>query len=157
MKRCAICKSKKLTLDEVTETFKVGRHEFEKTLEVLRCKDCDETFTTADAMKEAELGVAAWLADNAKAEPEAIRFMRKSIGLKAKKFAEMMGVADGTVSKWENGKTTIPRSAFMWLCAFVREEKVPTRGGRAISFVSREDVRQSSSKITLPTEPQPTI
>ena len=38
-----------------------------------------------------------------------IRFLRKHMGMKAKDFAERLGVKNVTVSRWEQGETIPPK------------------------------------------------
>jgi DNA-binding transcriptional regulator YiaG len=82
-------------------------------------------------LRRFELGIACALAERGVATAESFRFMRKALGLAAKILAELLDVNAETVSRWETGKTPIPRAPFAVLGAMVadaiRNEHV-TRG-----------------------------
>jgi DNA-binding transcriptional regulator YiaG len=50
----------------------------------------------------ADLAIAAALATEGPATPDAFRFMRKALALSGKDAAELLGVTAVTVSRWEN-------------------------------------------------------
>jgi DNA-binding transcriptional regulator YiaG len=70
-----------------------------------------------------ELGIARALAERGVATGESFRFLRKTLGLAAKTLAELLDVNAETVSRWETGKTSIPRAAFAVLGAMVADAR----------------------------------
>ena len=47
--------------------------------------------------------------------------MRKAAGFRAAEFADLLGVTEGTVSRWENGHAPVDRAAWAALAAIVTE------------------------------------
>lgn len=127
LSKCAVCRSKRLhdgtaqeSLDvQVTEGIAVR---FVTDLPATVCADCDEHFYTAQALARFELAAAAYLGRMGHPAPGVIRFMRKALGLSGTKLASLLGVAQETVSRWENGKTNVPKSTLAILAMLAEEE-----------------------------------
>ena len=77
---------------------------------VYRC-DCGEFFPSIPAViKLNETIGRSIVKKKGGLTGEEIKYLRKNIGLSAKKFAEYLGVNQSTLSRWENEKQTIDKS-----------------------------------------------
>ncbi len=86
------------------ETVLVGELRFIAQLPAMVCPGCGEDLVSAETLRGLERGVAEALARDGARTPEAFRYMRKAIGLKAMDVAELLDVTPETVSRWENGE-----------------------------------------------------
>jgi putative zinc finger/helix-turn-helix YgiT family protein len=79
-------------------------------VELFEC-DCGESFAFIPCIQELHQLLAKILLtqENPLSGPE-IRFLRKTMGLKAKEFAYLIGVKNITVSRWERGGISPPNS-----------------------------------------------
>jgi putative zinc finger/helix-turn-helix YgiT family protein len=77
-------------------------------VEVFEC-ECGESFAFIPCIQELHKLIARDMVtqENSLSGPE-IRFLRKIMGLKAKEFANLVGVKNVTVSRWERGEITPP-------------------------------------------------
>lgn len=120
LKLCAVCRGP-LEPALVEDTIKVDGHTFAAQLPAQRCTKCSETYLTADAVGQFELAVALRLADAGAGSGDGFRFMRKALGLKSVELAGLLDVAAETMSRWESGKLTVPRSSAALLTAMVHD------------------------------------
>lgn len=116
-----------------------GNHEFRKITETLsagfpasgvtasaavagsQCTRCRETHVPPSVVQEFALAVAAELADRGVRTGEAVRHMRKALGLRAADLAGLLDMTPETISHWETGKAPIGRAAFVVLGAMVQD------------------------------------
>lgn len=125
--KCAACRGMNLQDAHLQESLDVPVAEgitvrFVTDLPGTVCADCNEHFYTAQALEHFELAVAAHLGRMGHPAPGVIRFMRKALGLSGTKLAGLLGVTQETVSRWENGKSTVPRSTLAILAMLAEEE-----------------------------------
>jgi len=81
-------------------------------IEVSRCMKCGDHEAIIPRIEQLHQVIAATLARKApRLTPEEIRFLRKSLGWSGADFAQHMGVAAETVSRWENGSTAMGPAA----------------------------------------------
>lgn len=81
-------------------------------IEVSRCPECGEHEAVIPKIEQLHRALAVAVAQKAPGLiPEEIRFLRKYLGWSGGDFAEHMGVAAETVSRWENGSTTMSATA----------------------------------------------
>lgn len=73
------------------------------------CRKCGEAIVALGELDRFEVEVA--LARAGAHSGDAIRTMRKAIGLSATALAELLDVSPETVSRWENGGRAAPLSA----------------------------------------------
>ena len=87
------------------------------------CQSCGEALVTADELGRFEVAVAVELARGGAQSGEAIKFMRKAVGLRARALAELLDIAPETLSRWETGADdrTAPRAYVVMLEAAVLE------------------------------------
>lgn len=79
-------------------------------VEVFDC-ECGENFAFIPCIQELHKLIAQILLtqENSLSGPE-IRFLRKTMGLKAKDFATFIGVKNVTISRWEHGEISPPET-----------------------------------------------
>ena len=104
--KCLVCSSNEMAVS--VEDFLYDRHGVAATLvgiRVFRCPACGEEEVEIPRIAELDRVIARHLIEKpghlASAE---IRFLRKFLGLSGRDFAELVGVAPETVSRWENDK-----------------------------------------------------
>lgn len=101
------------------QTTKIGEYHYTESglpnvwllgIEVFEC-ECGESFAFIPCIQELHKLIAKILLtqENPLSGKE-IRFLRKTMGLKAKEFADLIGVKNITVSRWERGGITPPNS-----------------------------------------------
>ena len=83
------------------------------------CRKCDAGTVAAAELGAGELTVAVWLAEHAVISGESFRFMRKALLFRANALAELLGVASESISRWENAKRGVDRSAWTLLASIV--------------------------------------
>jgi putative zinc finger/helix-turn-helix YgiT family protein len=93
-----------------------GKHHYEESgldnvyllgIDICQCS-CGEEVVSIPAVTELHSKIALELIKKKSLlSAKEIRFLRKSIGLTAKKLSEIMGVDNATISRWENDKQPI--------------------------------------------------
>ena len=129
MKRCNRCKGTGLVQTTFEDELEVAGRIFRADLPALRCERCGEETIGHEAVKTFELAVAEVLARGGPMTGEVFRFMRKAAGLKAVEAAEVLDIAQETISRWENGKTSPESRAMVLLGSIIldlREGKTTT-------------------------------
>lgn len=96
-----------------------------------RCAGCGELALEAATVARAHLAIGCELADRGVASGDALRHMRKALGLRAAELAELLGVTPETVSHWETGKVQPSRAAFVAVAALVEDALVGRTTTRA--------------------------
>lgn len=86
-----------------------------------QCTRCREIHVPPSLVREFELAVACELADHGVRTGEAVRHMRKVLGLRAADMARLLDVTPETISHWETGKARISRATFVVLGAMVHD------------------------------------
>lgn len=112
MTRCAQCDSRQLRKAHVTADRNVAGIEFTAELAALKCAKCGEEYVSDETLKGFELAVAIELGSHGKATPDALKFMRKALGMRAVDLAGLLGVTADTVSRWERGAVPIDAVVF---------------------------------------------
>jgi putative zinc finger/helix-turn-helix YgiT family protein len=85
------------------------------------CPQCGEAYLSAETVRAMERLVAESLARSGEGTPEAFRFMRKALGLKATQVSKLFGVTPETISRWEHGERNPEPRAVKLLGALVVE------------------------------------
>src|SRR5205823_9457270 len=86
------------------------------------CDSCGAVYFNGTALGDFDLAVANKLARAGVSDGEAIKFMRKAVGLPAVTLAELLDTSPETVSRWERGVSHIDRAAFAILAGIVMEK-----------------------------------
>lgn len=120
IKKCPECGGP-LRAKNVDYSFSVGRAAFSGDVPALICSKCGEELADGAAMARLELDAAVVLTGY-KPSADAIRFFRSVLNLKGKDFADLVGVAAETVSRWENGVREIDAAAWGHLCSMVLDK-----------------------------------
>ncbi len=77
-------------------------------VEVGRCPKCGDVEVSIPGIEQLHRGLALLVArKRVRLAPEEVRFLRKHLGWSGVDFAQHMGVASETVSRWETGKAEI--------------------------------------------------
>lgn len=118
-KRCGGCKTGKLGQVRALDSVKVGGHTFSARVAALQCGHCGEVYFDGPGLERFELRVAVELARAGEGTEEAMRFMRKAVGLRAAEFAHLVDVTPETVSRWENGRQSMDHRALAVLASVV--------------------------------------
>jgi len=93
-------------------------------IEVTRCPECGEHEAVIPKIEQLHRVLATAVARKVpRLTSEEVRFLRKYLGWSGRDFAEHMGVAAETVSRWENGSKTMSSAAerLLRLAALTRE------------------------------------
>jgi len=121
-------------------------------VEIFKC-DCGEKFAFIPYVKELHKLIAEiLLKQENQLSGRDIRFLRKHMGLKAKDFAERLGVKNVTVSRWEQGETIPPKTIDRLIRFFYASEMNLSELASAITKIKfRKHVRgQKESPINFP-------
>jgi putative zinc finger/helix-turn-helix YgiT family protein len=86
-----------------------------------RCRSCDGAPLDGTVVRRSQLAVCRALADAGVFTGEALRHMRKALGLRATELARLLDVTPETVSHWETGKVPPNRAAFIAVCAMIQD------------------------------------
>jgi len=90
-------------------------------LPIRRCRSCDGVPLDGAVVQRCQLTVCRALADAGVSTGEALRHMRKALGLRAAELARLLDVTPETVSHWETGKAPPNRAAFIAVCAMIED------------------------------------
>lgn len=112
--KCIEC-GKRLKRGTVVETRDVAGVTFTAELPAEICSACDENYVDGEVLARFESMVASELARLGRRTPDAFKFMRKALGLKATELAVLLAVTPETVSRWENGGLQVEPRAFALL------------------------------------------
>jgi hypothetical protein len=92
------------------------------------CKRCHAVFIPAGGLERIDLEVACELAMRATPSGAALRFLRRTLGLKAVELGVLLRVTAETVSRWENDQRTIDANAWISVGSLVLERALlPTQ------------------------------
>ncbi len=120
---CTSCGAKALHKATVMLTREVSGRQFTASVSGYACDACGDSITTLEDGERFDLAVAELLSETAPSG-QAFRFLRKVAGLRAMDLAKMLGLSADTISRWENEKYPIDRSAFFVLGQVVRERRM---------------------------------
>lgn len=121
-KACPSCGKGELHKGQADLGREVGAHVFSAKVSALVCDACGDSITDLADGERFDLAIADMLAEAAPTG-DSFRFLRKVAGLRARDVARMLGLTGDTISRWENGKHAIDRSAFFILGQIVRERR----------------------------------
>ena len=144
IKKCPECGGP-LRAKNVDYQFSVGGASFSGDVRALACAGCGEELTDGAAMAKLELDAAVVLTGY-KPSADAIRFFRSVLNLKGKDFADLVGVAAETVSRWENGVREIDAAAWGHLCSMILD-----RSNGATTTIDRLRANSEARERAVPT------
>jgi putative zinc finger/helix-turn-helix YgiT family protein len=97
-------------------------------VEVARCPRCDNYEISIPYIAKLHRLIAKILIEKStRFTGEEVRFLRKSLGWSGSDFAKHMGVAEETVSRWENNAAPIGPQADRLLRFLIAQGKLTTR------------------------------
>jgi putative zinc finger/helix-turn-helix YgiT family protein len=105
----------------LAETRTIAGVTFTGHLAAQKCEICGETIVSGEVGKRFDLELAGRLAGLGLIAPEAFKFMRKALGLRASDLSQLLGTTPEAVSRWENGVHKIDRATFLALASLVRD------------------------------------
>ncbi|MDQ7797886.1 MAG: type II toxin-antitoxin system MqsA family antitoxin [Candidatus Edwardsbacteria bacterium] len=118
-------------------------------VEICNCKKCGEQTVSIPKIEELHRVIAfAVIKKKERLSAEEIRFLRKYLGWSGKDFAEYMGVAPETVSRWENDKESMGPVADRLLRLIIAQQKpVDSYSLELLREVKNENQKQSRFEI----------
>lgn len=112
MRTCPQCGGR-IGTSKTEQSHDVAGHRFLVKSPALVCRRCRTTFMTGPALEQALLEIACLLAMRASPSGEALRFMRKVLGIRAGALATLLSVTAETVSRWENDQRAMDANAWI--------------------------------------------
>ena len=116
-RKCSRCGNRGLHVKKHPAIRTVAGHSFKASVPALVCDSCGAVYFNGPALGDFDLAVANRLARAGVSDGEAIKFMRKAVGLPAVTLADLLDTSPETVSRWERGVSHIDRAAFAILPA----------------------------------------
>lgn len=119
---CDDCGKQVMTESNAVRRYEIGGlpHVELHGVEVTRCEGCGKEGVAIPRIGQLHsVLAAAFVAQPRMLAPVEVRFLRKHIGLSMADFAQMMGVARETVSRWETGASPMGAVADRLLRLFV--------------------------------------
>src|SRR6202022_478756 len=121
-RKCSRCGNRGLHAKKRPAIRTVAGHSFKASVPELVCDSCGAVYFNGPALGDFDLAVANRLARAGISDGEAIKFMRKAVGLPAVTLADLLDTSPETVSRWERGVSHIDRAAFAILAGIVMEK-----------------------------------
>ena len=120
-------------------------------VEVTRCPSCDNYEISIPRLEDLHRLLAKVLIEKStRFTGEEVRFLRKSLGWSGSDFAKHMGVAEETVSRWENDAAPIGPQADRLVRFLVAQGRLTTR--YPTERLTKIDVKRATAmKVTLTT------
>jgi putative zinc finger/helix-turn-helix YgiT family protein len=125
---CAKCGEPRLTATTGLHAVTVAGHTFHAALPAHACGECGGRYVAGETLERFELATAAALLAGGETRGEALRFVRKTLALRATDLADLLGVAAESVSRWEHDARTPEHAVVALLAVLVDEAR---RGGSA--------------------------
>ena len=98
---------------------------FTATVPAKVCPLCGEKVIDGKILLQKEHEIAASLAREGPIDGESFRFMRTTLRLRAADLAVLLDVTPETISKWENGKNPVLRTAWLVVADMALENAAP--------------------------------
>jgi hypothetical protein len=122
VERCGVCGRSALESTISPQSWTVGDRTFFAKLRVSSCKSCGQVFGLIEGRIELGLRAAGEFVRAGDFTGDAMKHMRRVLGLKAAEWARVIGVTPDTISRWETGKRPLPRSAAFVLGSLVMDQ-----------------------------------
>ncbi len=149
---CTRCRTGKLR--EAVETIEIRLRRSEVVARVAvpagRCAACGAADVPPSVVTRAHLAAGCALADAGVHTGEALRHLRRALGLRAVDLARLLDLTPETISHWETGKIAPNRAAFVALGAMAHEAldgKTATRDRLAVLAMRRRWPRALSIRL----------
>lgn len=129
-KRCWKCKSGPLRKVFLPMTHEVAGQTFRARVKWEECANCGEQTIHQSDFGAFELAVAQALARSGASSGEALKFMRKAIGLRAVDLAELLELRPETISRMETSKEPADRRTAALLAGLIEDAAAGTTATR---------------------------
>jgi putative zinc finger/helix-turn-helix YgiT family protein len=124
MKRCTTCEQGRLERIDQEQNVSIGGRKFTGAVRAERCRHCGAEFFDAPELESFEEAVAYEIAQDGPLGGETLRYLRTAgLGMRAGELARLLDVEPETLSRWENGKLTVPRVPWATVAAMVIERR----------------------------------
>lgn len=117
--KCPTCGSERWKKGTAPHVEVVGGRKLKADLAAQVCTKCGEAIVALDELDRFAVAMAVTLVRAGARSGDAIRAMRKAIGLSATALAELLDVSPETVSRWEHGDREAPLPSVAALGAMV--------------------------------------
>ena len=154
--KCPTCGSEQWKRGTTPHVEEIDGRKFKADLAAQVCRKCGEAIVALGELDRFEIEVALSLAQAGAHSGDAIRTLRKAIGLSGTALAELLDVSLETVSRWENGGRAAPLSAVATLGALVLDHAAGSttttdrlqalRKGPRLAKVVRLDLRVAARR-----------
>jgi|ERR1700682_1904171 len=121
---CTKCGARELEPTTFSASRKVAGHTFQGEIAASKCNACGETLVDGPALEAFDVSAALELARAGFAAPEAMRFMRSALGLRAVELAELLDLTPETISRVENAKMPPDKRSVALLAAMLEDKAV---------------------------------
>lgn len=74
-----------------------------------------------ETLERHDVAIGAWLVEHGARTGDSLRWLRKTLGMKAIELAEVLGVTAETISRWENDRLEVDPIAWVVIGAIVRD------------------------------------
>jgi DNA-binding XRE family transcriptional regulator len=95
------------------------------------CSNCGESTVHFRDLQAFALAVSLVFARRGSVAPDALKYMRKTLGLTAVEFGDLLGLRPETISRIENGRIPADRRTVALLGALVEDEAAGKSATRA--------------------------
>jgi putative zinc finger/helix-turn-helix YgiT family protein len=119
--RCTNCGGKKFNEEVERRTRPVAGFDLAGEVPCTICDTCGERFYAADDLMRFDAAAAAALAQVGASSGEALKFMRKTMGITAAELAELLNLTPESISHVETGKREADRRTVALLGAMAIE------------------------------------
>jgi len=113
LEQCPFCKEKNLEEQQLEDVRVIAGFTFKACLSAYECLGCKEQFFQLEELGRFDKEISGWLAQEGILSGEAFRFMRKTIGFRAKELAKLLDLRPETLSRWEKGHRQPDKKAMM--------------------------------------------
>jgi len=118
---CTKCGAKEIGATTSPAERKIAGHTFKADLPATKCGACGEVLIDGPGFEAFDLSAALELARAGISAPEALRFMRGALGLRAADLADLLDLTPETVSRVENGRAPPDKRTVGLLAAMLED------------------------------------
>lgn len=120
MKSCVKCEGA-LRHVKHRELYPVGDRSYEGDVRAEKCSGCGEIYRSGADLLALERAIALHIAEHGPIGGAGLEFMRVALQITGVELAKLLGVRNETVSRWENGRGSIDRNAWMVVGDLLRD------------------------------------
>jgi len=124
--KCTKCGGSRFRKGGEAMARKLDGRTFRGTLPATVCTKCGEVFVDGKEIARFDAEIAARMARDGAPSGASFQWMRKAMGLRGADLAPLLDVSAETLSRWETGERTVPRTAWVLLSRIVLEGRGPS-------------------------------